>query len=173
MKKLLYILALVFVAWACEKIRSYPAEPEISHKSHNLSVATDALGNKVYLLEFEFGFVDGDGDLTSPLSPLRSNDTIDTTTYSSFAYKIWAKNKGVYKPYIAPRETTSVVYENLPWEDFMGRDGQNKTFKGSIIKRIEFYQPYPFDTFKVEYFVTDFEYHKSNVVDIPEEMVLK
>lgn len=173
MKKLLLISALVFIAWACEKIRSYPPEPEISHKTHKLSVSKDALGNNVYLLEFEFDYVDGDGDLTSPWSPLRTNDTTDTTTYSTFAYQIFFKDKGVSKPYIIPDETSSVVYGYLPWEDFMSRDGQNKTFKGSMIKRIEFYQPYPFDTFKVAYFVTDFEYHKSNVVEIPEEFVLK
>ncbi|HEX2936065.1 MAG TPA: hypothetical protein VHO72_11990 [Bacteroidales bacterium] len=173
MKKLLLILSLVFIAWACEKIRSYPDEPEISHKSHKLSYATDVLGNKVYLLEFEFNYVDGDGDLTSPLSPIRSSDTTDTTTYSTFAYQILFKDKGIYKPYIAPEDSSPVIYAYLPWEEFMSRDGQNKTFKGSIIKRIEFYQPYPYDTFKVEYFVTDFAYHKSNVVEIPEELILK
>lgn len=173
MKKLLPILSIVLITLACEKIRSYPAEPEISHKSHKLSIATDVLGNKMYLLEFEFDYVDGDGDLTSPLSPLRSQDITDTTTFSTFSYQILVKNEGIYKPYIAPDDSTSIIYGYLPWEDFMSRDGQNKTFKGSIIKRLEFYQPYPYDTFKIVYYVTDFLYHKSNVVEIPEEMVLK
>jgi len=171
--KLFYISLIIFAMYGCEKIRSYPAEPEITYKSHTLSISKDALGNNIYQLEFSFDFVDGDGDLTFPDSPLRSNDKADTTTYSTFSYKIYAKKDGVYTPYVASGSTSAVINHFLPWEYYMSRDGQNKTFKGSMIKRIEFYQPYPFDTFKVEYYITDFSYHKSNIVEIPEELVLK
>lgn len=173
MKKITFLIVILCTAiYACEKVRSYPAEPEITHKNYSLAISEDILGNKVYVLEFTFNFVDGDGDLSCPESPLRGGYSNDTTTYSKLFWKYMVKVNGVYELFI-PTDTTLKDRYFLPWEDFMLREGQNKTLKGTITQKIRFYNPYPFDTFKIEYYVKDQAYHQSNISEIPEELILE
>jgi hypothetical protein len=171
-KQSAYLLILMCIAiYACEEIRSYPDEPEITSKSYSLTMSEDGLGNKAYLLEFSFDFVDGDGDLSCPESPFRGGDSNDTTTYSKLFWKYFVKVNGVYELFVSTDTALKDRYF-LPWEDFMLREGQNKTLKGTITQKVRFYT-HPFDTFKLEYYVKDKAYHQSNIIEIPEELVLQ
>lgn len=155
------LILLVFFAYCCEKIRSYPAEPHIKYISYSLSNATDTLQNKVRVLTVAFSFEDGDGDL------FRDSTRNDST--SKIYYIIYKHVNGTK---IKVSDTSLPSSFNFPWDPIMSRNGQDKLQKGTIKFNYFFNYPLPFDTINFEFFITDGLLNKSNHEIIPSDIIL-
>jgi hypothetical protein len=154
---------LFLLLYSCEKIQSYPPEPKLSYHSHKVETTVDALGNKVVRIEAKIDFVDGDGDLIVEID----TTGIDTVLYNKLYILYYQKISGAYQ--LVPNDTNFKNPEKirLDFEEFMRREGQNKTFKGTITKYITYYNP-PFDTLKLGFYLYDRAYNKSNILEIPD-----
>jgi hypothetical protein len=156
------IFSILIANNSCKKITSYPPEPALEFKSFQLIDATDTLNNKVKSLDVEFSFIDGDGDLFSPIDTANSNSPV-----SKLFWTYYEKQKGefVQVPDSLLKTPTS---SHLPYSDLMQRNGQNKTQKGTIKYTYLFYYPLPYDTLEIEFYIVDMAEHKSNVVRTPQ-----
>jgi hypothetical protein len=136
--------------------------PKLTYVSHKVEVTIDDpdLGNKSLKVEIKLDFVDGDGDLIVPVYS-------DTVSYSKLFINSYKKVNGLYQLLI-PNDSGYSFPESLPYEDFMSREGQNKTFKGTITKTFNYYftKLANIDTIKYEFYLFDRAYHKSNIVEI-------
>ncbi len=162
---------------SCEKPKSYSPIPVISVKGYTL-IDTDQIiekdTNRVRLLTLTFNFVDGDGNISDakdrPLAVL-PNDTSkkeDTTTYSKIYLKFFEKKQGIYFPVSDSVFKTPPVYP-IPYGNAMSREGQNKTQKGEMAILYPFYSlppdyKMPFDTLRIDLYIEDLAYEKSNVI---------
>jgi hypothetical protein len=165
--KSVYLLSihvfLFLILYSCEKIQSYPPEPELTFNSYKVENTLDGLGNKVVQIEAKINFVDGDGDLIVEID----TSGYDTVLYNKLYILHYQKISGIYQ--LVPNTTNFNNPEKirLDFVEFMRRDGQNKTFKGTITKYITYYAP-PFDTVKLGFYIYDRAYHKSNILEIPD-----
>lgn len=162
---IVFLIIITFSVYSCEKIQSYPPEPEISLNDIKVENTKDVLGNKVSRITVKIDFVDGDGDLIS-------ENVSDTNIYSKLHTINYKKINGNY--FIVPATDTSYYIPSmrLPYEDFMQRNGQNKTFKGTITRFITFYSV-PFDTIKLSFYLYDRAYHKSNTLNTSDISLIK
>jgi hypothetical protein len=160
---LLAIILLIIISgiYSCDKIKSYPETPKIEYESYRLIDTLDQLQNPVKMLFVRFSFVDGDGDLFNPYASPVDSAGNDTTTNSKLFFSFYQKIDGLFV------KVPDSWYKEKPrysfkWDDVMLRDGQNKTQKGSMEFSYQFYNPMPFDTINVRYYIEDLAYHKSN-----------
>ena len=164
MIKILTILILtLLLIYSCEDIRSYPPEPEITYVTHHISDTIEpSLGNLVKYLYIEIKFADGDGDLT-----YYRDDNNDTTTNSKIALAFYEKINGEYNGTPVVNSLT-----NIPYGSVMDRTGQNKTITGKI-KFVYLLTPWQYDTVRLDVYIIDKAYHKSNVIEIPGDIAAK
>jgi hypothetical protein len=156
MKQLNYIVitfALAVILISCQKIEHYSSQPVLTYDSQNVTSTQDALGNSVVKVSLTFGFVDGNGDLI-----VSGADSL--SAYSHLYIYIYARTNGKY----ALTPTDSVIYW-LKYSDIMNRDGNNKTFKGTMTYNHYFYSPITSDTVKFSCYVIDYELNKSNILE--------
>jgi hypothetical protein len=159
----IYFAGLVLF-YSCEKIQSYPPEPRLIYHSHEVEITQDGLGNKVPKVIVKIDFVDGDGDMI-----VQFDDTsgLDTISYSKLYILYYQKISGKYQLINSDSKFHNPEKILLEYNEFMRRDGQNKTFKGTITKYITFYNsPPPPDTLKLCFYLYDRAYHKSNILEI-------
>ena len=171
MKTLQYLcvgFGLVFGFCSCEKIKSYPATPQIAYESYRLVDTLDTLQNHVKKLSVKFSFVDGDGDLFKPLGDTAKKDSSNSMLYFYFYKKVNGKFEKVPESWyngVPPRFSFN-------WNDVMSRDGQNKTQKGTMEFYYQFLYPMHFDTITVSFYIVDMAYNKSNVDSVPTDIIL-
>ena len=157
------VLVYGLLTSSCDKLTSYPATPSIDYDSYKLVDTVDdpTLRNPIKMLEVTFKFVDGDGDLF----------TADTSVRSLFLTFYQKINGDFVKVPDSTLFTKPAI--SFPYSSLMDRTGQNKTQKGTITFDYPFYYPMPFDTIEMEFYITDLAGNKSNVVKIPKEIPLK
>jgi hypothetical protein len=151
-------LILVILVYSCDKIQSYPPEPVLTYKSHKVTKSYDGLDNLNTDVSFTFEYCDGDGDLIVSYADSAS-------IYSHLYIYLYEKQNGAYKSI-----ASDTILFWLQYAEFMNRDGLNKTFKGSMTYNHIFDKNNTYDTIKFEWYVIDYELHKSNtleIVDIP------
>jgi hypothetical protein len=161
------ILCLLIISFSCKDVESYSDIPYIELKSYKVDDGTDTLGNKVKDLTFEFSFVDGDGDLFSPLDSI--NRDLPT---SKLHWIFYEKTDGVFVQ-IPDSLMKTPTYFHLPYSDVMERNGQNKTQKGTIKYNYQLSYPLQYDTLEIEFYVVDMAYHQSNIVRTSEAIILQ
>jgi hypothetical protein len=173
MKRITFILfATIVFIYACEEIRSYPPEPEIEYITHNFYNTFDSFGNSIKSFYLEIKYVDGDGDLSY------TKQANDTSKNSKIFLTFYEKIDGIFQKV----DTTNSSFKfppayDIPYGDAMQRTGQNKTITGKIKLSYNFLPDlftsprWPFDTAKVEVYIVDKSYHKSNIVTIPTELI--
>src|SRR6266542_403513 len=123
---ILTVLTGIFIANACQKDASYPAEPQISLNSYSFVDTLDPNVSQVKekRLTISLHFTDGDGDL---FTPNVSKDSTDLRAKIHLLF--YKKENGVFT--LVPDLFWSTPYNfNLPYSDVMERNGQNKTQKG-------------------------------------------
>jgi hypothetical protein len=129
----------------------------------------DELKNRIIRVEAKIDFVDGDGDM---IVAFADSSELDTAVYSKLYMLTYEKKSGIYRFIPSSSSFTNPDIRPLIYEDFMRRDGQNKTFKGTITRYITFYSP-SFDTIKLEFYVIDKANHKSNILEFPDIALIK
>ncbi len=159
------IFSILIANNSCDKVTSYPPEPELEFKSYTLSIVKDTsvkdtskrkiIGKS---LKFEFSFVDGDGDLFSPIDTTNLNSPVSKLFWTYFE-----KRNGEFVQ-VSDSSLKTPTYFHFPYSDVMKRDGQNKTQKGTFEYTYLFYNPIPYDTLEIEFYIVDMAEHKSNVV---------
>ena len=140
---------------SCQKIVSYPPEPEIKFESFKLKDTVDLIGNNIKLGELIFSFIDGDGDIG-----LGQPDSIyenDSTNINLF-FTLFDLEKGEFIE-IEDDDLETPLNYRIP---FMERTGQNKTLQGEIQVNFEYYI-IRYDTIKYDFYITDREQHLSNI----------
>lgn len=156
------IFFILFAGWvlffSCRKIESYPVIPSIEFQSFTIrDTFYTSLGSQGKVGELVFGFVDGDGDIGF-LSDSTANDT--TSIYDLFLTLYENLNGEFFKV----DDLEPPLNYHLP---YIEREGQNKTLKGEIQVKIEYFELFKellnYDTIKFEFFIIDRAFHKSNV----------
>lgn len=159
---ILIAAALALFVSNCEKIQSYPPVPHIQYLSCSLTDTVDILSNKVKVLSVNFSFEDGDGDLF--------RDTTIEDSLCKIYYTVFQQKNGSKVPMT---NSSLPPYYNFPWDPLMERTGQNKLQKGTMTFNYSFNLPFPVDTVNLVFFITDGSNHKSNIVEVPVNIILK
>lgn len=177
----LFICLSIVLYNSCEKPKSYSPIPEISLKDYQLIdsglLSTNYNGiqdtTKFRCLVVRLNFADGDGNISKTGDRELTKifpDTVakDTSTYSKFYYKYYEKKQGVYFE-VPDSALLTPPYNEIPYKPVMDRDGQNKTQKGEIQINLRFFYGFSkisYDTLRVDFYLTDVLWNKSNVVTI-------
>ena len=166
-----FIFALLLLG--CNKVKSYPKEPDISFKSLEIDFVLDDLGNKRKMAILTISFIDGDGDIGVLPEYLRlPSDTFSKIHYT-WLYKTIPDetNPGLYPldtfRFQGNRTETSA---RIPWDWVMDkRTAHNKFMKGSIEAKLStpIFGISEIDTMLIDFFITDRANNKSNVVRTP------
>lgn len=162
-----YLLTLGIIAvfisaffTSCEKIKSYPATPSVTYKSFWVrdTVLND---NKIRVGTITFDFVDGDGDfgLYQP-----QEDETDSTKLYNLYFTLYQKVNGTF---VKDTSLRTKPYYPVYYHESMKREGQDKTLKGSIAIKMEYYI-INYDTIMYDFFIVDRALNKSNVESTPE-----
>ena len=157
-----FLLVIALYLYSCKKIEKIDPIPEIHYKSYDLSRGKDSLGNQVYILQFVFSFIDGDGDIGLFLT---GEPGTDSTNVFFITYE--KTPDGTYIPADDNQDTLAFT---IAYDDAMERQGQNKSLKGDIyIDNVYYFLP-DYDTIRFEFYMFDRARHQSNIEeteDIP------
>ena len=156
------IFFILFAGWvlffSCRKIESYPVIPSIEFRSFTIrDTFYTSLGSQGKVGELIFSFVDGDGDIGF----LSDSIATDTTSIYDLFLTLYEKLNGEF---FKVDDLEPPLNYHLP---YIEREGQNKTLKGEIQVKIEYFELFKellnYDTIKFEFFIIDRAFHKSNV----------
>jgi hypothetical protein len=165
MKKGINIFFVLFSVWvlfySCRKIQSFPVIPSIEFQRFTIrDTFGTSLGSQRKVGELVFSFVDGDGDIG-----FQSTTTETDTIYDLFL-TMYEKLSGEF---FEVENLEPPLNYHLP---YIEREGQNKTLKGEIQVKIDYFELYKVllnsDTIKFDFFIIDRAFHKSNVETTPE-----
>ena len=147
MNKFLIILvsSVIIVFFSCEKYDDYSPIPEVTYKSMEL-LTDNTFGTDYLNLSIEF--VDGDGDIC-----FYENDTVKNIVFTLY----YIENDSV-----KPAEINVPLEYKIPYYE---PEGRNKLMKGTIKTKfyIDDFKPLGYDTLKLEFYVFDRAYNKSNI----------
>ncbi len=150
------ILALLVWASSCQKIESFPPEPEIDYLRFEVRDSTDLLGNEKLIGSLWFSFVDGDGDLGA------ADTSSESGKYNLF-FTMFEKIDGVFQE-VDESVLGGPIRFIIP---YMERTGQNKTLKGEINVKFEYFFD-TWDTIRYDFYIIDRAGHESNLESTPE-----
>jgi len=142
---------------ACKSVVSYPSIPSINYTGYTLerTLTDSTIRDSIVLVKISFTFVDGDGDLFSP-----------DTSFRSLFVNIYKNEMDSFVR--VPDSTLSAKPSfHLPYDQVMDRTGQNKTQKGKMEFNFPFLIPVPYDSVKLEFYITDLSGNKSNSAITP------
>lgn len=144
LKRPVYIALIMIAATACEKVESWPDEPEISFVSLSplqeaRQVHTDFEGTYQTILSFDFR--DGMGDIG-----YRPGDSL----YGPG----WDTSKIYLTKYVKRNSTFLPVDTEATKLPYMFTQGSNRTLEGTIELAISVYSEYG-DTIRYEFFIVD------------------
>jgi len=149
------LLAVTIIGFfSCEKSESYPVEPQITYSNFRIFTDTGTLGNPKIIIELNFDFIDGDGDIGSyrVIGGYTEIVNSDTSKYDLYVQKYSFIDTGFtaitdtgkyYLPYFEPEE-------------------KNSFLKGQTTVTLDYFNLKP-DTFFYEFFIYDRKRHKSNI----------
>lgn len=159
-----------FLFFTCVEFEPVSPIPSIEYKDLTFGVLYDSV-LETYLMNglIEFSFIDGDADLGVYDEDHNNENLPDSMRYGIFV-DLYEKLEGdYYKRYIiepspdSPWIDTFLLHTLLPYDQKMDRVGQNKTIQGVIRAGINFTQPAPYDTMRLEFYIRDRALNKSNV----------
>jgi len=149
-------LALTALLASCRKIESFPPEPSIAYERFDVSDSTDLLGNHKLIGSLWFSFIDGDGDLGSA-------DTTEASGKYNLFFTMYEKTEGEFIV-VGEDKIGEPIRFIIP---YMERTGQNKTLKGEINVKFEYFFDI-FDTIRYDFYIIDRAGNESNLETTPE-----
>ena len=159
LRNLIVIIIIGFIsAVACEKIEPADPVPEIGFKDLKVTDGFDTIGSQVNPTknyELLFSFVDGDGDI----GLIRSQyDSIEPKNIFIIPFN---KSEGSY---IREDDLDTLTFW-IEHDSKMVRVGQNKTLKGDIKVKFNYYVQFmaDYDTLKFDFYIIDRAGNQSNV----------
>jgi hypothetical protein len=157
MSRILTIIIIIglIAATACKKIEPADPVPEIGFKEFRIEDGYDSIGNETKNCELLFSFIDGDGDIGLIKNEF---DTIDPKNVFIIPF-----NKSEDNYYREDDLDTLTFW--IQHDDKMERVGQNKTLKGEIKVKFNYYVQFisDYDTLKFDFYIIDKAGHQSNV----------
>ncbi|MEE4197499.1 MAG: hypothetical protein V2I54_07625 [Bacteroidales bacterium] len=157
-KKILYLLSLLILGISCEKEDQYPDIPEIRYKNFTLAEETEN-GFENTIGRLTFSFTDGDGDIGLDPNADSITDTTSTETYNAFITRFFKQKNGFV------RDTT--IGYIIP---YMEGGEYREYLKGEIEIKI-YFNNFPHDTLRFDFYIYDRANHKSNTESTPEIIV--
>lgn len=185
MKTSLLIVLLMIVLYACVQVEPVSPTPEIKFVSFDIADSQDSSNTSARILEFTF--IDGDADLgvydevhadLSNPEEMRYGIFIDffEKVDTHYVQRYFTEEQIVTtydtvtvddSTYVIEKDTllidTLVFNQQLPYDEKMDREGQNKTIKGTIRVTLYFPLELPYDTMRLEFYIRDRALNKSNV----------
>lgn len=149
-KRLLILIAsIVFVAFSCNKYDDYSPIPEVEYGS--MELLTNTISGDDYL-NISIKFIDGDGDIC-----FYKQDTVRNI---------------VYTLYYLENDTFKLIDLAVPYEwkiPYYEPEGRNKLMRGTVKSKFYIYEfdLMKYDTLKLDFYVFDRAYNKSNVGSTP------
>ncbi len=153
------IIFIGFIAlMACEKIEPADPVPEIGFKDLKVTNGFDTIGSQVNATkncELLFSFIDGDGDI----GLIRT--VYDSVEPENLFIIPFNKRDGAY----FREEDLDTLTFWIKHDSKMERVGQNKTLKGDIKVKFDYYLNFieDYDTLKFDFYLIDRAGHQSNV----------
>lgn len=152
------IIGCFIAVTACEKIEPADPVPEIGFKELRITDGFDTIGSQVNAVKncvLLFSFVDGDGDI----GLIRS--VYDTVEPKNLYIIPFNKREGAY----FREDDLDTLTFWIKHDSKMERVGQNKTLKGDIKVKFDYYLNLieDYDTLKFDFYLIDRAGHKSNV----------
>jgi hypothetical protein len=155
-KKIAFILIPVTMLLAgCPTPKVLPDIPKVEFRSFVLGEEPNDLGQIVLIGVLNFYFEDGDGDIGFEAS----FDSLqpDSLKYNLFLME-YERVDGKYRMIDTSDLDVKQFYRIPP----LDREGQNKTLKGEIEVKIDYYFPDKSDTLKYTFYLMDRAYNRSN-----------
>ncbi|RYD75239.1 MAG: hypothetical protein EOP53_16820 [Sphingobacteriales bacterium] len=162
----LSLLAILFLSYSCEKPgTSFPLEPKIAFKSHEL-----LNNNGNYTLRLYLDFTDGDGDIglseEDSLAPFADSGSYYFNIIAKYYEKINGEFTQLTVNYPFPTGDTIHYNGRLP---VLTPKGKQKAIKGEIQYDIAMGGgPKNSNTIKFKIYIYDRALHKSNEIETPE-----
>jgi hypothetical protein len=185
MKTSFLIVLLMMVFYACVQVEPVSPIPEIKFISFDVAGSQDSANTNARVLEFSF--IDGDADLgvyDEVHANLSNPDEMRYGIFIDFFEKVDTNYVQRYfteghvvtiydtvtvedSTYVVKKDTllidTLVFNQQLPYDEKMNREGQNKTIKGTMRVTLYFPLELPYDTMRLQFYIRDRELNKSNV----------
>jgi len=143
-------MALIFIVfYSCKKYDDFSPIPEVSYEGSEL--LTDETFGSDYL-NLSINFIDGDGDICF----------YDKDTVKNIVFTLYYLENDTLKPV-----DLAVPYEyKIPYYE---PEGRNKLMKGSVKTKfyIDDFIILGYDTLKLDFYVFDRAYNKSNIGTTP------
>lgn len=158
-RNLIFIIIVGFiVVIACEKIEPADPVPEIGFKELRVTDGFDTIGSQVNATkecELTFSFIDGDGDIG-----LFWNIYDSTEPKNIFIIPFNKRDGGYFR-----EEDLDTLTFWIKHDSKMERVGQNKTLKGDIKVKFDYYVQFieDYDTLKFDFYIIDRAGHQSNI----------
>jgi hypothetical protein len=160
MKKIVVLILILTLTFACKKIEVYPDEPQISFKSVIVRDSTDILDNPIKAVKLIFEVIDGDGDIGLDESDTTGPFHRDSAYYYNLFIKEYEK---IGENFVEVPNVNFPRYFRIP---DLTPQGQNKTLKAEITVNMEYRysdsNPLKFTEFKYFYYLVDRNLNKSN-----------
>jgi len=167
MRLLVFTILFISVTLAsCEKPEEYSSIPEIKYVKTDVYTGTDQLGNISDILEVQFSFVDGDGDLGLSQADTNGIFAPGGDYYYNLRFQIYEKVNGEFILNEAEKQ-------NFRFQNISKQQTSNKVLKGDMITKLYLSKENNYsDTLKVSFFIYDRALNKSNIEEST-ELILK
>lgn len=146
---IILIISVIIVFFSCKKYNDFSPIPEVSYES--MELLTDNIFDTDYL-DLSIKFIDGDGNIC-----FYENDTVKNI---------------IFTLYYMQNDTLKPVELTVPYEykiPYYEPEGRNKLMKGSVKTKfyIDDFKLLGYDTLKLDFYVFDRTYNKSNIGTTP------
>ncbi len=167
MKLLVFLILFISLSLlSCEKTEEYSVTPEIKYVKTTISTGTDQLGNTSKILEVQFSFVDGDGDLGLTQADTNGVFAPGEDYYYNLKFQLLEKINGQFI-------LNESEKHNFRFQNISKQQTNNKVLKGDMITKLYLSTENNYaDTIKLSFFIYDRALNKSNIEE-SNELILK
>lgn len=167
MRLLIFLILFISITlFSCDKTEEYSFIPEIKYTKTDIYTGTDQLGNVSDILEVQFSFVDGDGDLGLTQADTNGVFAPGEDYYYNLRFQIFEKIDGQFVLNEAEKQ-------NFRFQNISKQQTNNKVLKGDMITKLYLSKENNYsDTLKVSFYIYDRALNKSNIEEST-ELILK